>query len=702
MKKSLGIALLLTLLWLVVHVSADRDSLSAIDKRQQSTTLEIIDHLNNRHYSDIELDDQLSVRFLNNYYDMLDPNKSYFLQSDIDEFTIYEHQLDELLKKGDNSAGFIIYERYRQRLTERLTKVIALLESDTTFDFTRDESLIINRQDLGWLRNQAEADDLWRKQIKSSLLAQKLSGESVQDARQKLIKRYKNQLNRVKKLDANDIYSLFINAFTRLYDPHTNFLAPRASKNFNINMSLSLEGIGAVLQTEDEYTKVVRLVTGGPAQKQGELRPADHIIGVAQGDDSEMVDVIGWPLDEVVDLIRGPKNTIVRLQVIANGGVGEVAKIISIKREKVDLEDQAAQKAVFEVDSGNHPFKIGVIDVPTFYLDFEAQRKGDPSYRSTTRDVVQLLAELEKEQVDGIILDLGDNGGGSLQEATALTDLFIHKGPVVQIRQGKKGQSRRMSTRAQTKERYRGPLLVLINRLSASASEIFAGAIQDYRRGIVVGSQSFGKGTVQSLANLGDYGQLKITESKFYRVSGDSTQHRGVIPDILMPELIDPDEVGESSYDTALPWGEIQPATHTKYAALDKVISQLIMNHENRIKANPDFIHINEQKKLLERYDSENSISLNKSKRLEEKKDRELTSLALENTRRIAKNLTPHKTIEEYKQYTEEKIEQQQMNSNVTTIDLDEDPILMEAGFILKDFVEISSSNNSYKMANTQ
>lgn len=689
MKKSLALALTWALLWLVIEVGASYEPASPAKKQQQSTTLEIIRQLDDRHYNDVTLDDQLSIRFLNNYYDALDPNKSYFLQADIDEFQTYQYQLDDMLKSGDNSAGFIIYQRYRQRLTERLTKVIALLESDTVFDFTLNESLVTDRQDADWLKDEAEADELWRKLLKSLLLTQKFADEPEQNARQKLIKRYKSQLGRVQKHDANDIYTLFINAFTRLYDPHTSFLPPRASKNFTINMSLSLEGIGAVLQTEDEYTKVVRLITGGPAQKQGELRPADRIIGVGQGEDKDMVDVVGWPLDEVVDLIRGRKNTVVRLQVIPASSAGEVPKTIRIKREKVSLEDQAAQKALFEVKDGGSVFKVGVIDVPTFYLDFEARQRRVPNYRSSTRDVLRLLTELEKEQADGIILDLRDNGGGSLQEATTLTDLFIDKGPVVQIRQGNRGRSRHTGTKAHVEARYRGPLLVLINRLSASASEIVAGAIQDYRRGIIVGSQSFGKGTVQSLTTLGNDGRLKITESKFYRVSGDSTQHRGVIPDIVMPELIDTDEVGESSYDTALPWNRIQSVPYNTYFAIDAIIDRLTHNHRKRIETNPDFIHIKAQKKLMDKYDNKNVVSLNKAKRLQQQRDRELESLALENARRTAKNLAPHKTVEAYKQYNEEKIEQQRLNSDITTINLDDDPILIEAGAVLRDFVDM-------------
>jgi carboxyl-terminal processing protease len=372
-------------------------------------------------------------------------------------------------------------------------------------------------------------------------------------------------------------------------------------------MSLSLEGIGAVLQIEDGYTKVVRIVTAGPADKQGQLNASDKISGVAQGEDGEMVNVIGWRLDEVVELIRGPKDSIVRLEVISSSGTESAEKIIQIKREKVKLEDQAAQKAIINIEENGQLFKVGVINIPTFYLDFEAYRNRDKNYRSTTKDVHRLLSELEAENVDGIIVDLRNNGGGSLYEATAVTDLFIDKGPVVQI--GKDG-GKKQSDFSQNNAKYRGPLVVLINRLSASASEIFAGAIQDYNRGLIVGSQSFGKGTVQTLKPLKSQGELKITESKFYRVSGESTQHRGVIPDISMPELIDTKEVGESSYDTALSWSKTQPVRHGTYFSLENILTLLNNKHRERIQHNPDFIYLNEQKALLKHINTRKVVSL--------------------------------------------------------------------------------------------
>ena len=405
-----------------------------------------------------------------------------------------------------------------------------------------------------------------------------------------LIKRYSSQLKRVRQYNNQDVFQIYANALTELYDPHTNYLSPRRSENFNINMSLSLEGIGAVLQLEDEYTKVARLVAKGPADKQGELQPADRIVGVGQGVDGRIEDVVGWRLDEVVELIRGPKDSTVRLEVIpAKAKSTDKHKIITIVRNKVKLEEQSAQKRVLEVPDGDRVIKVGVIDIPAFYIDFDAMRRGDKQYKSTTRDVKKLLHELQDEGVDGILVDLRNNGGGSLQEANELTGLFIEYGPTVQIRHSSRRvwrDGKRLKTTY-----YDGPLVVLINRLSASASEIFAGAIQDYQRGLIVGDRSFGKGTVQTLIPLTE-GQLKITESKFYRISGGSTQHRGVVPDVEFPSLYDPEEIGESALERALDWDQINPVRHQRYNDLSTVVPRITSLFEQRSASNPDFIYL--------------------------------------------------------------------------------------------------------------
>jgi carboxyl-terminal processing protease len=663
---------------------------AAINKNQD-VTLEIINKLTHKHFVELTIDDQLSSKLLDNYLDKLDPNKAFFYQSDIDEFKGYRNILDDQLKNGDNSAGFVIYARFKERLENRLAKVITLLKQDNTiFDFSKDETIPTDAANIVWLTSETESDNYWRKRIKSFLLSEKLSGETPEKARDQLIKRYTNQLARAQKNTDDDVYEIYINAFTELYDPHTSYLAPRTAENFTINMSLSLEGIGAVLQTEDEYTKVVRLVTGGPAQKQGELKAADLITGVAQGDDGEMIDVTGWRLDEVVDKIRGPKDSIVRLEVsTADPSLKGATRTIRIKRDKVKLEDQAAQKAILTLKDRDQTFKIGVINIPAFYIDFQAYRDGDPNFRSTTRDVLRMLDELQAEGVDGIILDLRNNGGGSLQEATTLTDLFIDKGPVVQIGKGDVNST----TRSRYEAHYRGPLVVMINRLSASASEIFAGAIQDYHRGLIVGSQSFGKGTVQSLTPLDSSGDLKITESKFYRVSGDSTQHRGVIPDISFPELMDAKKIGESSYQTALPWSKTRPVPYSQYLPIDQLVPYLVKLHDQRIIKDPDFTYLSAQKSLLDQFTDKPELSLNESVRLREKQSFETATLRLENTRRQAKGLAIFKNYDELKNNNEENNRQKAANAGTTVIDIDDDAMLREAGYILKDFTELLSQN---------
>ncbi|UTF61152.1 carboxy terminal-processing peptidase [Gilvimarinus sp. DA14] len=677
-----------------------------ITDEQKETTAEIVQSLHKHHYRDQDINDELSQKFLENYLQTLDPGKSYFVEKDISEFNKHAKQFDDDFQKGQLQFAFDIYERYRNRFIARTQSALALLQDkEHEFDFEVEESLLVDRDKASWPADDDAAQELWRKRVKADVLNLKLAGKTVDEAREVLSKRYKNQARRMSQQTGEDAFNAVINAFTMLYDPHTNYLSPRTLENFNINMSLSLEGIGAMLQSEDEYTKVVRLIPAGPADKQGQLKPADRIVGVGQGKDGEIVDVVGWRLDEVVDLIRGKKDSTVRLEVLpAKAAAGSTTHIVSIKRDKVKLEEQAARKAVFELsDETEQSYKIGVIDIPTFYMDFEAYRNRDPNYKSTTRDVFKLLGELAAENVDGIIVDLRNNGGGSLHEATQLTDLFIDQGPVVQIRQTNQLISR--NYRSHSKAVYRGPIVVLINRLSASASEIFAGAIQDYGRGIIVGSQSFGKGSVQSLQPL-QHGQLKITESKFYRVSGDSTQHRGVLPDIELPELIDPDDVGESSYDYALPWDNIHAVKHDRYYDIAKLLPAIDARHRERIATDPDFIFLAQEQDLVNANASRDSISLREKTRLTEKDQLEQQLLSLENTRRKTKGLPPYKSYEEIsgetsaEDETEADPEAQAMDTGPEDIDPSKDPFLTEAGYILLDFIRGTNSEDAPKVAN--
>lgn len=685
------------LFWCVLSATLALESFAAATatptleptKAQSVTTIDIMDKLSKRHYRNLPIDDKLSVEFLDNYLKTLDPGRLYFLQTDIDNFMKDKLQHDDYIKKGDLKPGFEIYRVYQKRVVDRLEWVLTQLDNPkVTFEFKGEDSVEMDREKAPWPRDRAEADDLWDKRLKLSVLNLKLAGKNVDEAKVTLQRRYKNQLHRTTQQNSQDVFESLINSLTVLYDPHTNYFSPRTSENFNINMSLQLEGIGAVLQSEDEHTKVVRLVAGGPADKQGQLKPADKIVGVGQGMEGEIVDVVGWRLDEVVDKIRGKKDTFVRLEVLT---ADAAPKIVPIRRGTVKLEDQAAQKAVIEISDGTSKRKVGVIDIPAFYHDFEAYRRGDQNFRSTTRDVATLLRELQEENVEGIILDLRNNGGGSLQEATMLTDLFIDQGPVVQIREadGRISQHNRSRSRAL----YRGPLIVMINRLSASASEIFAGAIQDYNRGIIVGSQSFGKGTVQLLSDLPE-GQLKLTESKFYRVSGDSTQHRGIIPDINLPMLIDTDQVGESAYPTALPWDQIAPAKHGKYFDFTQLLPTLDKRHRERSEKDPDIILLQEQVALMMRNKSRTQVSLNEQARIKEKEDLEREQMTLENKRRVAKGLKPFENLEAYRAYEKEEEANAEKVAAETrpSIDTETDALLNEAGYILIDMVDLMQS----------
>ena len=660
------------------------------DRIQSLTTLDIIERLGRHHYARVPVDDKLSERLLENYLRNLDPGRSVLLRSDIEEFTALRTGLDDQLLRGDLSAGFAIYDRYSTRLEARLenvtTNLHAMIEA---MDFTTDEVLIIDRKQLEWPADAAAAEEIWRKQLKSSVLGLKLAGKKMPDIEELLLKRYRDQLRRMSQVNSEDVFQLYMNSFTELFDPHTNYLSPRSSENFNMNMRLSLEGIGAVLQQEDEFTKVARLVPAGPAAKQGELRPSDRIVSVGQQESGELVDVVGWRLDDVVDLIRGDKGSTVRIEIVRGAGAAEEHHVISIVREQVKLEEQAAQSRVLDLYYDGALRKVGVIDIPAFYADFEAMQRGDPNYRSTTRDVARLLGELQEQKVAGIIIDLRENGGGSLQEANALTGLFIESGPTVQIRHSNERVERKQKFRDDSY--YAGPLLVLINRLSASASEIFAGAIQDYERGLVVGTQSFGKGTVQSLSTL-NHGQLKLTESKFYRISGDSTQHRGVVPDIELPTLYNLSEVGESALENALPWDRIAPVRHRNYLELPSMLSTLRERHLARVQHDPDFQYLQGELALARERDAANTVSLSEQIRLAERQRQREAELALENQRRAAKGLELLATVEDLEKQdaTEEPQDHVQVDDDSAAQDPAEDILLTESGNILLDAIQLS------------
>jgi len=656
---------------------------SAYTLIQSDTAKDILTRLRRRHYADLRIDDDFSSRLLDQYLNTLDSSHTFLLQSDVDEFEKYRFELDDLLKDGDLQLGYEVFERYRKRMTGRLENSIENLDEDlAALDFTVDEYIEIDRSEAAWPRNKQAAEEIWRKTFKASVLGLKLAGKEMDEISELLKERYSSQLKRTGQINGEDIFQLYINAVTGLFDPHTNYLSPRTSENFNIAMSLSLEGIGAVLQREGEHTKVVRLVPAGPADKQGQLQPADRIVAVGQGTGGEMVDVVGWRLDDVVDLIRGKKGTRVRLEVIpADTKADDVRVKIQIVRNKVKLEEQAAQKEILEIWSDGKLQKVGVIQIPAFYIDFEALQRGDPNYKSTTRDVAKLLSELLEEKVKGIIIDLRSNGGGSLQEANSLTGLFIKSGPTVQIKHSSSRIERK--TKPSGSPFFAGPLVVLIDRLSASASEIFAGAIQDYQRGVIVGGQTFGKGTVQSMAPL-EHGYIKLTESKFYRISGESTQHRGVLPDVPFPAIYDKERIGESSLDNALAWDRIAPVRHDRYYDLEAILPQLNDLHSERIGTDPDFIYLQDQLALAADSDL-TQISLNEEARKSQRiKDKE-QQLQLENKRRASKGQEPLKALE----VTEDEEEPDIAGTSDEDSDPNDDVILTEAGNILLDSVKL-------------
>lgn len=581
--------------------------------------------LSRYHYKKFDLNDSLSKVIFDRYLDALDKGKNYFLSSDIEAFKTNEFNIDDFLLKGDVQFFYDVFNVYEKRLNERVEFIDSLLNQE--FDYSVDENFEFNRDKAEWAKNKSELDELWRKRLKNDALTYKLNGKDWAFIKKTLKKRYDNFAKFLRQYNSEDVFQLAMNSFTEAIDPHTNYFSPETSDNFKIDMSLSLEGIGARLQTDDDYTKIVEVIPGGPAFKSKLLRADDKIVGVAQ-EDGEFEDVIGWRINDVVKLIRGPKGSKVRLQIIpAGSALNSKPKEITLIRDKVKLEEQAAKSEVLDIKNDNKQFRIAVIDIPKFYNDFEGQRNGDGNYKSTTKDVKLILDSLKEKNVDGVVIDLRDDGGGSLQEAIELTGLFIKDGPVVQVKNS--DGSIEVADDPDTNIIYNGPLAVLVNRFSASASEIFAGAIQDYNRGLIIGEQTYGKGTVQNLIDLNrlsskgkkDFGQVKLTIAKFYRITGGSTQNLGVVPDIQFPSFVDPGEFGESSEPSALPYDQIQSTNFKRYSDLTNVIPILNKKHKDRISDNKDFIKLTEEIKNYKENKNKNYISLNEDIRKKEKEE---------------------------------------------------------------------------------
>jgi len=594
------------------------------------------------HYKKSELNDERSEAIFNRYFEVLDPNRSVFTAADIAYFEKYKKRLDNFLKDAKLEPAFEIFHRFQQRRKERSDYAIGLLK--TNFDFSKVDDYVINRAEGPWPRNKGELDALWRQRVKNDILNLRLDHKTEEEIKSKLSKRYKTVSRRFAQYKSEDVYQLLMNAYLHTLEPHTAYFSPRVSENFKIDMSLSLEGIGAVLKGEDEYTIVQKIIPGGPADLSGKISAKDKIIGVGQGRKGEIVDVIGWRLDDVVDLIRGPKGTVVRLH-LENSKSGSSGKIILITRNKIKLESQAANKKIITIP--NTDKKMGIVTIPTFYLDFEAYEKGDKNYRSTTRDVARLMRELEQENVEGIVIDLRSNGGGSLAEAISLTGLFIESGPVVQVKET--SGKLKLNNDPDDAIAYNGPLAVLVNGYSASASEIFAGAIQDYNRGIVIGEPTFGKGTVQTIIDLNRYaifpgsklGQLKITMAQFFRINGDSTQFRGIIPDISFPTASTAKDRGERAYDNALPWATVEPAKFNPYGLKIARLDLLIEKHESRIAMDPGFRFLIQQSEKIEKIRNKKTISLQESVRKLERENNEAEQLAQLNLFRSSRGLSP-------------------------------------------------------------
>ncbi|WP_291184904.1 carboxy terminal-processing peptidase [Dokdonella sp.] len=580
------------------------------------------------HYKPTPLDDAMSEQIFKRYLDSLDGDKLFFTQSDIDKFAPYKDKLDDAIYDQDLAAPYAMFNIYEQRVAERVAYARAALAKG--FDFAADENYQYDREKAPWAKDTAELDELWRKRVKNDWLRLKLASKSDKDIRDTLDKRYAAYLDRVRQLNSEDVFQTFMNAYASSIEPHTNYLGPRASENFDIAMKLSLEGIGAVLQRDDDYTAIREIVPGGPAALSGKLKVGDRVVGVGQGEHGQIVDVIGWRLDDVVEKIRGAKDTVVRLEVLpADAGPDGKHVTLALTRKKVSIEEQAAKKSIIEVKGGDHTRKIGVISLPTFYQDFDARRRGDRNYKSATRDVEKLLGELKTDKVDGVIVDLRNNGGGSLAEATDLTGLFIDKGPVVQVRNA--GGQIEAEEDSNPGMAWDGPLAVLVNRASASASEIFAAAIQDYGRGLIVGEPTFGKGTVQNLVDLDDvahnekptFGEVKMTIAQFFRINGGSTQLRGVTPDISFPLTVEAKDFGESSYDNALPWTSIEPAKYAPVADLKPVVPELLQRHDARVAKNVDWKNFEADLADIRKLRAEKTVSLNEQARRKERDDQE-------------------------------------------------------------------------------
>jgi carboxyl-terminal processing protease len=646
MKKSL-LWLLLALSIYSAQASAPDTSKLAAPQLQPLPTEPYAAHqaakyLTRNHYKAEPLDDIMSGKIFDRYLKALDPDKLFFTQADIDKISDFRSRLDDAIINEDLTIPFTIFNLYQQRFNERFTYAHTLLKQG--FDFSKQENYQYVRDKAPWPKSEDEAHELWRKRVKNDWLRLKLAGKDDKSIAATLGKRYDTYLAHAARLNSEDAFQTFMNAYAQAIDPHTNYFGPRASEDFEISMRLSLTGIGAVLQESDEYTTIRELVPGSPAILSGKLKVGDRIVGVGQGDKGPVVDVLGWRLDDIVALIRGTADSTVVLDILpAEVGQDGKHKAVALVRKKITLADKEAKESIIEVKDGSITRHVGIISLPTFYQDFAARQNGDKDFKSATRDVSRLLTQMKKEKVDSVLIDLRNNGGGSLTEAIDLTGLFIDKGPVVQQRDSQ-GNVRVENSSGSTPV-WDGPLGVLINRSSASASEIFAGAIQDYGRGLIIGEPSFGKGTVQTIIDLdrtahndkAKYGELKMTTAQFFRINGGTTQLRGVTPDIAFPASADSETYGESSFDNALPWTQIKPADYLPEGDLTDLLPILRAHHESRVKSDKDFQYLTEDIAEFKTLRKKTEISLNEAERRKERDTEEARIKAREKSDRSGK-----------------------------------------------------------------
>jgi len=667
----------LYILTIILATSIYANSYNKIElsEAKKELSYEIFKKLEKEHYLRKIDKDNLNSQYFEAIFDRLDKNKNYFIANEVQKYLI-KSKTNEV-RNFDIELAYDLINLYFERLIEYSEFQINLIQT-VDFDFTKDEYLDIFYEDNQWLTNFTDLKDLWRLETKNDLLVAKISDSSSSDPKVDLVKRYQNRIRRINQQKEEDIFSLAINILTNQFDPHSSYLSPRSAEDFDMNMSLKLTGIGALLGVEDDYTKIISLVPGGPAEKSGKIKPEDRIAKIKQKNSKEFVDVVGWRIDEVVDLIRGEIGTELEIEFISFESEDDTRKLVTLKREEIKLEDRAAKSEIIEMNDN----KIGIIDLPSFYIDFDEYQKRNKEYRSSSRDIKNILKDFNNSGVDAVVLDLRNNGGGALIEANRIIGLFVSSGPTVQVKQ-KRGYIQPYGDTRAIQE-WDKPLLVLVNRYSASASEIVAGAIQDYRRGIVVGQRTFGKGTVQSLENLSE-GQIKITESKYYRVNGMSTQNKGVIPDIELPSTWDIESVGESSYPTALEWDVIRPYRHNKFKLNKSLIGEVINQFELRLSDEPN---LNYLKQVRERYDlnkNKKLITLNIEDRQTQKELRKDWLLEIENERREANGL---KIFTSYKEMEDFNDDEENFNENL--IDLKNDYELLESTKIINDFINLS------------